>query len=109
MSVIQKGMKKAGIDLLGDMPPARQRSGKWWQRAIAALRAAEAAELDLKAQAERQLNEALQKNLELQQENERLRTELLQCRLKEGLVQIEALTAGDRTKLLELAGASPAA
>lgn len=102
MSVVQKGMTKAGIELQGDMPPAQQRSGKWWQRAIAALRAAEAAEADVRSKAERQLNESLQENLRLQEENHALKNELLRLKLKSELEGIEALTVGDRSRLLGL-------
>lgn len=106
MSVIAKGLKKAGMKMEGDVLPKDQRTVKGFKRLIAAMRAVEAEVLEEKSQAERQLNESLQKNLELQQENESLRAKLLQHRLKEGLGQIEALTVSDRTKLLELSNGS---
>jgi hypothetical protein len=102
MSVIAKGLKKAGMKMEGDVLPPEQRTVKAFKRLISAMRAVEAEVLDEKSQAERQLNESLHKNLELHEENERLRVQLLQYRLKEGLGQIDALTTNDRTKLLEM-------
>lgn len=105
MSVIAKGLKKAGMKMEGDVLPPEQRTVKAFKRLISAMRAVESEVLDEKSQAERQLNESLQKNLDLREENEQLRVQLLQYRLKDGLSQIEALTTSDKTKLLELSKA----
>jgi hypothetical protein len=102
VSVIQKGLKKAGMKMEGDALPKEQRTVKAFRRLIAAMRAVEAEVLDEKSQAERQLNEALQDNLHLRARNEQLRALLVQHQLTEGMGQIEALTAGDKNKLLEL-------
>ncbi len=103
MSVIQKGLKKAGMKMEGDVLPPEQRTVKAFKRLIAAMRSVEAEVLDEKSQAEHQLNEQLQNNLLLQKENERLRTILLQHRLKDELGKFESLTVNDRSKVLELA------
>jgi hypothetical protein len=103
MSVLEKGLKKAGLKLDGSNAlPKEQRTVKAFQRMIAAVRAAEAEVQDQLSEAQALLNEQLKKNLAMQEENERLRIELLKVRLKEGLGQVEALTVHDRARLLAL-------
>lgn len=98
--IIEKGLKKAGLRLEADALPKNQRTVKSFQRLIAAMRAAEAEVQDRLSDSERQLNEALQKNIELQERVHILESEVLKHRLKEGLEQIPALTVADRTRLL---------
>jgi hypothetical protein len=100
MSVIEKGLKKAGLKLQADALPKEQRTVKVFQRLIAAMRAAEAEVLDQLSASQRQHNETLQQNLDLHARVRVLEAEILRHRLKDGLGEIEALTTNDRTKLL---------
>ena len=106
MSVLQKALAKTGLELEGDALPRKQRRVKVFQRLIAAVRAAEGELQDQLNEAERECNEALRRNIFLQEENRCLREESLQHRLKSKLTEIESLTTSDRTKLLELSGAN---
>lgn len=102
MSVVEKGARRAGIELDHDTLPRGQRTVKAFQRLIAAMRSAESEVQDQLAASERQANEALQKCLAQQEHIRRLEGELLQLRLKHHVEGLEALTVHDRTKLLEL-------
>jgi hypothetical protein len=65
--------------------------------------------MDRLAQSERELNEALQQNLTLQEQVHRLEGQLLAFRLKEKLDEIDSLASVDRTKLLQVAPSVSAA
>ena len=96
MSVLAKALKATGLEMVGDALPPKDRKVKTFQRLIAAVRACEAEVMDTLSDAEHQLNESLRRNLTQQQENERLRAELLGHRLSE----ISALSPADRQKVL---------
>ena len=100
MSVVQKAFDQEGISLADGYPPLNQRGAKCWRRAINALRAAEAETNDRLAEAERQLNEALQQNLALHEYIRKLEAGYLKHRLQTGLGEMKALTAADRGKIL---------
>lgn len=102
MSVIERGLKRAGLTLRGDALPPEQRTVKTFQLLMAELRVAADEQQDRLNDAERQLNEALRQNLILQERLHALEDELRRYRLKEGLGAIDALTLSDRAKLLEL-------
>src|SRR5215831_13575569 len=96
MSLIEKAAVKAGVEIVHDTLPQKQRTVRCFQRLIAAMRATEAEVQDRLSQSERELNEALKLNLGLQEENQRLKAKILQHEIG----SIEALTTGDRNKLL---------
>src|SRR5262245_51738966 len=100
MSIVQKAAVKAGVEIVADSLPPKQRTVKCFQRLIAAMRATEAEVQDDLSEAHRQLNESLQRELQKDAHIRKLEAELLRVRLKEGLSAIEALTVADRTKLL---------
>lgn len=102
MSILQKSLAKEHIELLGDALPKSQRTVKVFRGLMAAIRAAEAELMDHLSRAERELNESLRHNLELQERVRVLEGENLRHRLKQNLDEISALTTGDKTKLLEL-------
>jgi arginine utilization protein RocB len=102
MSVLQKALTEVGMSLEGDKLPKDQRTQKCFQRVIAAIRAAEAEVMDRLSQAERELNEALRVDMQLQERVRVLEAENLQHRLKARLGEIESLTTADRTQLLAL-------
>lgn len=103
--MLEKALDKAGLSLEGDKLPKGSRTQKDFQRLIAAVRAAESGVLDRLSESERELNEQLRANLELQERNHKLETELKKYKVNERLQAIESLTTSDRTKLLELAAA----
>jgi hypothetical protein len=104
MSIVEKAATKAGVELQADALPPKQRQVKTFQRLIAAMRACEAEVQDRLGDAERQLNEALLKNLELQERVHKLEGELLKVRMKTRLDCIESLSIADKAKLLEFSG-----
>ena len=104
MSIVEKSLKKAGLKIQADALPKEQRTVKCFQRLIAAMRATEAEVQDRLSDSERELNEALQKNLTLHERLRQLEAENLRLRLKERMEQIPALTVADRSNLLELSG-----
>jgi hypothetical protein len=102
MGLIEQSAKEAGLGpLVGDKLPPSQRTQKDFQRFISNVRALESAVKDQLAQSERELNESLHRELLLREENEVLRNELRQYRLREKIGELQ-LTVADRTKLLEL-------
>jgi hypothetical protein len=110
MSALDKGLEKVGLTLDdGNALPKDQRTVKVFRRLIAAVRAAEAEVADQRSEAQVRENEArarenesLQKVLSLQAENERLRVELRNFRLKEGLERVAELSVHERSRLLAL-------
>ncbi len=105
MSVIEKALAKEGMAMVADTLPKGQRGVKSFQRLIAAMRACEAEVLDRLSKAEEEQNKALRQNLELHERLRRLEAENLQHRLKNKLGEIDSLTVGDRTRLLEVSHA----
>lgn len=99
--MIEKAVAKAGLEMTADTLPKGSRSVKSFQRLIAAMRACEAEVLDRLSASERELNESLQANLQLQERVRILEGENLKHRFKNELDTIE-LTSGSKTKLLEL-------
>ncbi len=103
MSVLEKGLKKAGLKLEADTLPKEQRTVKVFQRLIAAVRAAEAELNDRLSESEHQLNDSLRASLDLQEENTRIKFELMQLKLKDRMTGMDTLTVADRARMLECA------
>src|SRR5262245_19893964 len=102
MSVIQKALKTAGMEMGADTLPKKQRGVRAFQRLIAAVRAAEGEMQDQLSQAEVDLNKALHENLVLHERLRVLEAENLQHRLRSRLGEIDSLTSADRNRLLEV-------
>ncbi len=105
MSIVEKACVKAGVALTADTLPKEQRTVKVFQRLIAAMRAAEAAVQDQLGEAERRWNESLEERIALQDRIHKLENELLRHRIKDHVNQLDSLTVGDKTKLLEISAA----
>jgi hypothetical protein len=103
MSVVAKALKDAGLNLVGDSLPPKDRKVKTFQRLIAAMRACEADVQDQLSESERQLNNSLQATLELQGRVHALEGELLKLRLEKSLNDVASLTTADRQKVLAAA------
>lgn len=101
MSILEAALKREKLKLQGDALPKEQRTVKCFQRLIAAMRATEAEVTDRLSDSERELNAALQQNLQLHNRIRQLEQENLQHRLKNGLAEMEVPTSA-RSKLLEL-------
>lgn len=101
MSVLQKALQKAGITMVADSLPKEQRTVKDFRRLIQAVRAAESSVQDQLSRSERDLNEALQKNLEQQERIRELEAKLLQYSLTRKMGEIMNLTVADKTMLIE--------
>lgn len=104
MGIIDAALKKEKLKLQADTLPKEQRTVKVFQRLIAAMRATEAEVEERLSNAQRDLNVALQGNLELHERVRQLENQLLHQRLKERVTGIDAITAKDRLDLLECAG-----
>src|SRR5262245_28682073 len=110
MSIVEKAFANAQLTLGENnaLPPG-QRTVKVFQQVIKALRAAEADVLDREAansvawnNAERERNTALQTMMKLQDKVKQLENELRAFRAKEWAATVDALSTGDRTRLLEV-------
>ena len=99
--IIEKSLKKCGLQLEADSLPKKDRKVKTFQRLIAAMRATEAEVIDKLSEAEHDLNAALRDNGVLREEVFALKTELRKFRVQEHLSQIESLSSTDRQRLLE--------
>lgn len=109
MSIIEAALKKEKLKLQADALPPEQRTVRVFQRLIAAMRACEAEVQDRLGSAERELNQTLQTNLDLQERVHRLEAELMKHRLKEQLDGISTLSVMDRTRLLSVSDSAKAA
>lgn len=106
MSIITQAAKEVGLKIEGDALPKGSRTVKCFQRLIGAMRAAEAEVQDRMGEAERELNHALQRNLELQERNRVLENKLREQMIRERLGEIESLSVADKTKLIECANSA---
>ncbi len=103
MSLIEKSLEKAGLTMEADRLPKKDRTVKVFQRLIAAMRATEAGVMDRLSSSEKELNDSLRANLEIQERCHQLDSELKRYKIDERLGEIESLTSADKTKLLEVA------
>lgn len=104
-SVLDRALKETGLKLEGDKLPKGRRQQRVFQQLISHLRAAESEVRDTLSSSERELNEALQQNIELQERVRILENENMRFRLAQKFSEIESLTVSDKTKLLEVAAA----
>ncbi|MHC4406337.1 MAG: hypothetical protein ACYTG0_42440 [Planctomycetota bacterium] len=102
MSVLQKSLEKAQLELVADALPKKDRTVKTFQRLIAAIRATEAEVVDRIHNSETEKNECLRKLLQLQERNHRLESALKLSRVRERLNSMERLTSADKQQLLEV-------
>jgi hypothetical protein len=108
MSLIEKAVARAGMELLGDKFPQRQRGVKWMQRFLTELRKGASEMIDHLLEIEKDRNDA-QRRISLLQERIRvLENENREHRVKAWASGIEALTTADRTKLIETTALSQA-
>jgi hypothetical protein len=106
VSIIQKALDRAGLTLIGDVFPKGMRTQKHQKLFMSCLRASEAELIDMAMTARREGNEALKLAFEKNEEAEIYRAARAYDRLRRGLEAIDALTVGDRNKLLELVAPS---
>jgi hypothetical protein len=102
MSILEKALKRAGLKIQADALVKEQRTVRCFQKFIREIRAGESEILDIFSETQRDLTDALTKNLELHERVRFLEAELIQSRLKNGLEQVASLTQIDRANLLEL-------
>ncbi len=76
MSVLEKGLKKAGLKLEAELN-------------------------DRLSESEHQLNDSLRASLDLQEENTKIKVELMQLKLKDRMTGMDTLTVADRARMLE--------
>lgn len=101
---IEKEFEKRGIQLADDNSlPKGQRQQRMFKRVITAVRAAEAESNDQLRDANERCREAQSQVIQLQDENQRLKQELMKIRLERTLHGDEygKLTVSDRDRLLE--------
>ena len=103
MMIVEKSLQMAGLSMQADALPKKDRTVRTFQRLIAAIRATEAEVQDRLSGAERELNDSLKANLELQERCHKLDAELRRYKVQERLGEVANLTTADRTKLLEVA------
>jgi hypothetical protein len=103
MSIVEKACREEGLKLVGDMLPKDKRQVKVFQRLIAAVRRAEAEMQDVLSASERQTNDSLRREILKDDRIRFLEAKLLQVEMKSRLDDIQALTAADKTRLLEAA------
>ncbi len=106
MSIVQTAFDEVGVKVVADALPKEQRTVKVFQRLIAAMRAAEAAVQDQLNEMMDGMRKSQEQRFELQERVHKLEGELLRNRIKDHVNGPDALTVGDRTKLLEISAVS---
>lgn len=100
--IIEKAAATAGIEMDGDVLARGNRTQKHFKRLIHAVRAAEAAQQEESRSLNEDVRRTLRENLQLRDQNEKLRAELYSLRLKQKVDELH-LTPEASTNLLAVA------